>query len=88
MRDTWQISKADPLDYCESGISDGQFCFIRAMTTSLRSIGTTPHATCGAGFAWPLMRTFVDSTDMVPDPTISLRICVQREKMNEVDAEP
>jgi hypothetical protein len=35
-------SKADPLDYCESGISDGQFRFIRAMTTSLRSVGTTP----------------------------------------------
>ena len=35
-------SKADPHDYCESGISDGQFCFIHAMTTSLRSIGTTP----------------------------------------------
>jgi hypothetical protein len=43
---------------------------------------------CRAGFAWPLVRTFVGSTDIVPDPTTSLRICVQREKMNEVDAEP
>ena len=43
---------------------------------------------CSAGFAWPLVRTFVGSTDIVPDPTTSLRICVQREKMNEVDAEP
>ena len=42
MRDTWQIPRQTRDYYCESGISDGQFCFIRAMTTSLRSIGTTP----------------------------------------------
>lgn len=88
-------SKADPADYCESGISEGQFCFIPAMTTSLRSIGTIPPRNVrtlliryyeGSSPGFAANGNGPGSDYILAD--LSLRICVQREKINEVDAEP